>query len=241
MAAIHILALIVCVTVSCNSFADGCAGAGAPIVGIPITGIGKKKCLYEEADLRMADGSKMKVKDLRIGDEVLAYSVHKGIHASPIIGELHNDNETMVKIFEIETNGGRKVQVTGDHSLFVRQCLSDDQTWSAKMADEVSVGDCVPRYYMADGEVIEEAVSKIRVFDARGIRQLVTETGTIIVDDVVISCYAGVVNQDATHMALLPYRLMSRFTQSSMMTQFKSLLPSFFNLIGFMETSLISN
>jgi len=128
--------------------------------------------------------------------------------------------------------------VTGEHSLFVRRCLSDEQNWTPRTAQQVNVGDCVPRYFSSDNEVIEEAVTKIRVFEAKGIRQPVTETGTIIVDDVVVSCYDRVVNQDATHMALFPYRWLSNLRQNYM-NQLKSLFPSIFNWFGFLETSLI--
>jgi len=253
MASSLALAIIFCSTISYNSFVSACgagpAGAAAGVAGAGgaglhlgelglAPGLVGGKCIYEEAEIRMADGGKRKVKNLQIGDQVLAYSLNKGIHPSRIFGELHNDNETMVKIIEIETNTGRKIPVTPEHSLFVRQCLSDGQKWSPKTAQQISVGDCVPRYYMADGDVIEEAVTEIRVFEAKGIRQPVTETGTIIVDDIVVSCYDRVVNQDATHMALFPYRWISTLRQNYM-AQIKSLLPSFFNMIGFMETSLI--
>lgn len=194
------------------------------------------RCIYEEAEVRMADGSKKRVKNLENGDRVLAYSVEKGVHPSTIFGELHNDNKTKVRIVEIQTSSGRKIPVTPMHSLFVRQCLSDENTWSTKAAYEVSVGDCLPRYYSEGGDVVEESVTDIRVFAARGIRQPVTETGTIIVDDVVISCYDRVVSQDATHMAVFPLRWILGLSKAYA-AQFKSMLPAFYNLITF-DTSL---
>jgi len=143
--------------------------------------------------------------------------------------------KTLVKIIEIETSSGRKIPVTAAHSLFARQCLSDDRQWSTKSAHEIRVGDCLPRYH-TDGDVVEESVTNIRVFDARGIRQPVSEAGTIIVDDVVISCYDRVVNQDATHLALFPYRWIMGLSQTYMV-QVKSIIPSLINLITF-DTSL---
>jgi len=251
---------IVAFTISCNSFAHGCGGAAGgagavggivgegagavggglhlgvgqlglipPIVGVP------GKCIYDEAEVRMANGARKQVKHLEVGEEILAYSVEKGVHPSRIYGQLHMDNETLIKIVEIETSNGRKVPVTAMHSLFVRQCLSDDQKWTTKSAYEVRVGDCLPRYY-TDGDVVEESVTNIRVFEARGIRQPVSETGTIIVDDVVISCYDRVVNQDATHMALFPYRWVMGMSQTYV-AQIKDLIPSLVNWINF-DTSL---
>lgn len=253
MAKFWISAILACMAVSYNSFACGCAGAGAGAgVGAVGNGVGHLghvgdafghipvivpggKCIYDEAEIRMADGAKKRVKHLEIGDEVLAYSVEKGVHPSRIYGELHNDNETTVSIVEIQTSGGRLVPVTPAHSLFVRPCLSDGHRWTTKTAMEISVGDCLPRYY-TDGDVVEESVVNIRVFNARGIRQPVTETGTIIVDDVVISCYDRVVNQDATHMALLPYRWLKGLTQTYT-AHFKSLIPALYNFINF-DTAL---
>jgi len=249
--------LAILVATYCN-YAHGCggaaggaaagvgAGAGSVAGGVgnvgnhfgqiaQAAGIIGGRCIYDEAEVRMADGTMRRVKNLEIGDEVLAYNTEKGIHPSRIYGQLHQDNETEIKIVEIETSSGRKIPVTGQHSLFARQCLSDGQKWSTKSAQEIRVGDCLPRYY-TDGDVVEESVINIRVFDARGIRQPVTETGTIIVDDVVISCYDRVVNQDATHMALFPYRWFMGLTQAYA-SQVKSLIPSLINLITF-DTSL---
>jgi hypothetical protein len=254
-----ILAILAYVAISRNSLVHGCGGAagGAAVEGVGAVGgigrvvgdvshgigagiplgmpIGPGKCIYDEAQVRMANGAKKLVKHLQIGDEVLAYSVEKGVHPSRIFGQLHVNNETTVKIFEIETSSGRKIPVTAVHSLFARQCLSDGQKWTTKSAFEIGVGECLPRYY-TDGDVVEDPVTNIRVFEARGIRQPVSETGTIMVDDVVISCYDRVVNQDATHMALFPYRWLLGLTQTYA-TQVKSLVPSLINWINF-DTSL---
>jgi hypothetical protein len=197
--------------------------------GMVITG---GKCIYEEAHVRLASGETKRVKHLEPGDNVLAYSPEKGVHSSPVIGELHRDSETTVTIVEIETSSGRRIPVTPMHSLFVRPCFSSGSSWTAKAAFEVSSGECVPRYHSNEGDVAEESITNVRTFEARGIRQPLTETGTIVVDDVVISCYDRVVNQDATHIALFPYRwIMS--VGKTYAAQFESLLPALYNLITF--------
>jgi len=242
MATIWILAL----WLSINTFSAEACGPG-PAVGAGVGNIAGiagaipgGKCIYDEASVRMADGSTKKVKNLEIGDHVLAYSPNRGVHASRIFADLHNDKDTSMSIYEIETSSGRKIPVTAEHSLFVRPCLSDDkENWTPKSAQDVRVGECVPRYYREDGgDVIEDSVVRVRVFEAKGIRQPVTETGTIVVDDVVVSCYDRVVDQDASHMALFPYRWILQLTQTYA-TQAKSLIPSILNAIGFTEMSLV--
>jgi len=209
-------------------------GVGEGLGHVPVV-VPVGRCIYDEAEVRMGNGAKKQVKHLEVGDEVLAYSVEKGVHPSRIFGQLHVDNETTVRILEIETSSGRKIPVTAAHSLFARECLSDGQKWTTKSAFEIGVGECLPRYY-TDGDVVEDPVTNIRVFEARGIRQPVSETGTIMVDDVVISCYDRVVSQDATHMALFPYRWLVGLTQTYA-AQVKSLVPSLINWINF-DTSL---
>jgi hypothetical protein len=251
MTVIRILALIIGLSSLAGACGPGVGGAGAAVgagagagaghvVGEGlhvISVVGHGKCLYDEAEVRMADGSLRKVKNLEIGDRVLAYNKDRGVHASRVYVDFHNDNETTVAIFEIQTSTGRKIPVTAEHSLFVRRCLSD-QNWTPKSAQDVRVGDCVPRFYAGDADVIEESVTNVRVFESKGIRQPVTETGTILVDDVVVSCYDRVVDQDATHMALLPHRWFAQL-KNNYAQQLKSMLPSFFKLIGFFEMSLV--
>lgn len=255
MTVIRILTLIISSVHLINACGPGVGGAGAVGnavghgaghgIGVGLIGeaghlaaLAGGKCLYEEAEVRMADGSKRKVKHLEIGDRVLAYNQDRGVHASRVYDDFHNDKETSVAIFEIQTSTGRKIPVTTEHSLFVRPCLSDQQ-WTPKSAQDVRVGDCVPRYYAGDdADVVEESVTDVRVFEAKGIRQPVTETGTILVDDVVVSCYDRVVDQRATHMALLPYRLFAQL-KYNYAKQIESLLPSLFKAFGFLQTSIV--
>jgi hypothetical protein len=208
--------------------------AGAHIaehVGLHVGGAFLGRCIHEEADVRMADGMKKKVKHLEIGDEVLAYEQSKGIHVSRVSSDLHNDKDTLVPILEIKTSTGRLIPLTPQHSLFARECLSDGREWTAKSARDIRVGDCLPRYYEGEKDVVEEAVVDIRVFEAKGIRQPVTETGTIVVDDIVVSCYDRVVSQQATHLVMLVYRWFSN-VKSNYSKQVTSIVPTLFNFIG---------
>jgi len=95
------------------------------------------KCIYDEADVRMADGTSKKVKYLNAGDQVMAYDPDTGIHPSRVLGQLHSDKDTLITIVEIETSSGRKIPVTREHSLFVRQCLSDSD-WSPKSGKKLA-------------------------------------------------------------------------------------------------------
>ena len=127
------------------------------------------------------------MKDLKIGDLVKTVSDGKVVYQK-VITFLHRDLDVEADFVKITFDNGSELTVTGNHLLLTQRGNCDVIT--SKPACEVEVG---------DGEVMSgegERVRVVRVESERhkGIFCPLTESGTIVVDGILCSCYASVRN-----------------------------------------------
>ena len=72
------------------------------------------QCLWLEEDVLMADGSKKKIKDVKVGDEVVTFD-NETMYTSTTKVVNQFVRETDKKMYEIETVSGRRIKATFDH------------------------------------------------------------------------------------------------------------------------------
>ena len=122
------------------------------------------------------------------------------IISSPFLGWLHhNDNVTTV-FLDITTETGSRVSLSPRHLIMV----TDNANMPARMkfANTVSVGD----YLLSGGSGLVR-VSSVTSQVLTGVYAPLTSTGTLLVDDLLASCYANIGSHHLAHVAALPFRL----------------------------------
>jgi hypothetical protein len=170
-----------------------------------------KKCIHWNGKVQVSSVSNetRNAHELEIGDRVLAYDAERGFHLSPVIAVLNRDLVNVRDFVRIYTAGGREVALTTEHGIFSGQC-GRGESWTEKRADAVNLGDCVKT---SDGE--EDEIEKVEVFADAGTVQPITETGSIVVGDVVVSCYdyaePHVQMKTKPHLDYEPYRMLYAF------------------------------
>tara|TARA_B100000405_G_scaffold88952_2_gene61699 strand:+ start:2097 stop:6176 length:4080 start_codon:yes stop_codon:yes gene_type:complete len=78
------------------------------------------QCLWEEEPVLMADGQNKKIKDIRIGDEVMSFDPHTMKTSSTKVVNQYV-KPTDKNIVEVETISGRKIVTTDDHKYWTNQ------------------------------------------------------------------------------------------------------------------------
>ena len=139
--------------------------------------------------IRMNNRNKCSVqmKGLKVGDKV--HTLRNGISEfTKVVSFLHRDMDVEAEFVKITFDNGSQLKVTGNHLLLTQRGNCDVIT--SKPACEVEVG---------DGDVMSgegERVRVVRVESERhkGIFCPLTESGTIVVDGILCSCYASVRN-----------------------------------------------
>jgi len=166
-------------------------------------------CFSPDSIVQLKNGQIKKMKDLQVGDEVLAFKNKKSSYVR-VYGFLHREEDRIAQFLEIHLESGECLRLTQQHMLYRAnsESFSDIVT-----AQEISVGDRL--YLVSENKTDIKTVTSITMTELRGIYAPVTYFGNIVVDGVLASCYANYENvntQQISHAVLAPLRLKSKIT-----------------------------
>jgi hypothetical protein len=139
----------------------------------------KKQCFPGNAIVQTPDGE-VSMKELSIGQKVMVYE--KGeIKFQRLLGWTHKKQEGTYKYIELETDNDKIVLTPGHYIICNNELIR---------AIEVKVGDKL--LSSINGKILKTTVLRTRVFDDElGIYNPHTQIGTIIVNNIVASCYTS--------------------------------------------------
>ncbi|XP_033964762.1 sonic hedgehog protein [Pseudochaenichthys georgianus] len=164
-------------------------------------------CFPGSSTVTLQDGTQKPVKLLQSGDRVLAADAHGNPMYTDFIMFIDQDSTTRRLFYVIETESGEKITLTAAHLLFVGQNNTDNtDEMSAVFASQVQTGQTV-FVFDAERRRLEPAcVKRIFTHEYEGSFAPVTVQGTVVVDQVLASCYAVIQDHDLAHWALAPVR-----------------------------------
>jgi hypothetical protein len=89
------------------------------------------ECLHPSSLITMHDGSKKKISDIKIGENVLTINEDTKLNEIKEVVEIYHNNSSGNDMYEIELENGKILKITGNHKVMLR-----DGTW--KRVDELS-------------------------------------------------------------------------------------------------------
>jgi hypothetical protein len=104
---------------------------------------------------------------------------------SPVRYWLHSQPQTAMKFFTLRTESGHKLSITSEHLIYETDCRGGDG--QAIYARNVQIGRCL--YVNDEGKLKESRVVEKGQVKMNGIYSPITTTGSIVVNDVLASCY----------------------------------------------------
>jgi len=165
-------------------------------------------CFPGSASVTLQDGSRKSMKDLKVGDKVLAADTDGNLVYTDFIMFMDQDSTTRRVFYVIETTEPtEKITLTAAHLLFVIGNITDGlHTMSAVFASQVKPGQNVLVFDDLYKQLKSVTVERIYMEEYEGSFAPVTVQGTIIVDMVLASCYAVIEDHNLAHWALAPVR-----------------------------------
>ncbi|XP_076837661.1 tiggy-winkle hedgehog protein [Brachyhypopomus gauderio] len=163
-------------------------------------------CFHGSGAVTLEDGRSKSVKDLTVGDKVLAADEQGGVVYSDFITFMDFDPTTRREFLVIETSEpARTLHLTPAHLVFVRD-PSAHSGMSARFASSVQPGHEV---FVLDGVRNPRTVrvERIHTVENTGSYAPLTAHGTIVVDQVLVSCYAVIEQHRWAHWAFAPVRM----------------------------------
>ncbi|XP_068160150.1 sonic hedgehog protein [Antennarius striatus] len=164
-------------------------------------------CFPGSSTVRLQDGTKKAVRDLQPGDRVLTADDDGNPMYTDFIMFIDQDSTTRRLFYVIETDSGQKITLTAAHLLFVGHNSTKQEPMSAIFASQVTRGQKVFVFDSDRSRLEPVTVKRIYTQEHQGSFAPVTVQGTVVVDQVLASCYAVIQDHDLAHWALAPLRL----------------------------------
>ncbi|UJR06987.1 hypothetical protein I4U23_011275 [Adineta vaga] len=224
-----------------------------PPVTITITTTKRPICFDGSGLLVKEDGSRIKIRDVKIGDEILVAHHRRNkqieIRSSPILAmdifQKYN-NDSPIDYLEIlfESNVNIKpLQITPKHSLLIKKKNQSQPIYI--FAEQVQIGDYLYLmrnyvYLPIEAKIVQK--NHIKLFDAYA---PLTLEGTLIVNDVIVSCY-GTLKHSFVHLLMTPrrwllysiYQVISFIKGPIYMKEHEDFLEDYFHIIDFFRLSI---
>ncbi|XP_052866332.1 protein hedgehog, partial [Anopheles cruzii] len=162
-------------------------------------------CFTGDGTVLTADGVRRPLSELRIGERVQAVDGTGRTVFSEVLMFMDRDTHQRREFVTIEADGGARLKVTPAHLVMVwRKELAETRF---VFAERIREGDHILVHgASATGTLEPRRVLRISAVLAEGVYAPLTREGTIVVDEVVASCYALIDSQTVAHLSFLPYR-----------------------------------
>lgn len=144
----------------------------------------------------MADNSHKQIKQLEIGDKVKTLnSLGQLINTTVIMIMDTSDEKTL--FVNIKTKSNHTLKVSSSHLVAI-------QNGEYKFANKLHIGDLILRY---NSEQLEyDIIESLEYEKVNGFAAPLTLEGTILVEDILISCYALIESHYLAHLVMAPIR-----------------------------------
>jgi len=213
-------------------------------------------CFSSHSTVMTSQGVQKTMSDLKIGDQIRVMDPTTGkLIFSPVITFLDRKPSDNTFFHLITTESGEKLTVTPLHLVYsysdmeLQNEIIDEQIdfslFKAIFARDISVGDLVlvSQNTNKAGQLNPSRVSKIEKQMHKGAYSPLTETGNIVVDNILASCYASFDSQWVAHKAFSPIRLMAKIWLNDQLVDgihwYARSLQSLQSLIAFVMPSVL--
>ncbi|CAH8855638.1 unnamed protein product [Trichobilharzia szidati] len=192
-------------------------------------------CFPGESKVHRADGEVIPIKDLQIGDRIITQNSENGLLTNALVfGFLDRDEHgwsPLVEIkFQMDSNLDQygTIRLTEDHLIYIydNSIMSNNteniQVDNKKVvfASSVTIGQIIFVHYenATDGlkkaqvisvQTIQPTINdSVAIRDNIGIYAPITDTGTLIIDNVLVSCFAHISNHNLATLIIWPWKLL---------------------------------
>ena len=161
-------------------------------------------------------GISMPLSRLSVGDQVLTMGAGGHLEYSEVLMFLDRDLSAQAAFYTIHTDNGNNISLTPSHMIYVGNSrdLSPDELQPIYAKDVVKGQYVYTVVDSVENHVIEVSqVTRISMRTEVGYFAPLTRHGTIIIDNVIASCYARIDSQTIAHLSFAPVRMLKYFSQ----------------------------
>jgi len=143
------------------------------------------------------------IEELQLGNNVQTI-INGNLHMTTFLGWIHKEANHTNRFIKLKTESAQ-ITLSEKHVIFYKPKRMSRDDMRTTFADMVEEGDLLE--VVMDGEVHWERVVDIDHVTSKGIYTPLTLAGTILVDNVLSSCYADFLFQSVADITFLPVKL----------------------------------
>ncbi|ESO92051.1 hypothetical protein LOTGIDRAFT_121665 [Lottia gigantea] len=144
---------------------------------------------------------------LTVGDKVLSINSAGQLEYSPVIAFIDRNDLEFEKYLTLHTEDDTDITLTSKHLIYASGTNSSNfESYDVVYADDIMEGDHVLITSSEKGAISPTRVVTISEKTLQGVYAPLTVNGNIVVDGVVVSCYAVVSDANLAHAVFAPMR-----------------------------------
>ena len=162
------------------------------------------QCFPSTSLVNTFDAGEKPISCLKYGDMVQTVDTRTNkIVYTKFITYLHRDDHALSEFIQIKTNKNKAIKMTDKHLIAK---MAGNQNIEYVFAQNLNVNDVLVSYDDdAENVVYEEIIEIKKYVEEMGVYAPLTESGTLLVDNILVSCYANTNTQDWAHFAFKFY------------------------------------
>ncbi|CAF1210578.1 unnamed protein product [Rotaria sordida] len=167
----------------------------------------KFQCFSGDSLIRLSNGENKQIAYLKSGDEILTIEQSK-IVSTQMIMMLDKQISKEALFYKLRTESGHEISLTDFHLIPIISS-NGNQTYLA--AKHIQIGDFL--YVLFNDKLQYSPVINITIEIKKGYYAPLTMKGTLLVNDVLASCFAYAKNHHLAQLYMFPFRLYYKLTR----------------------------
>merc|ERR1719402_632421 len=156
-------------------------------------------CFSSSSHVTLSTGSQKSISSLSLGDKVMTLSPSGQEIVTPFLGWIHKDSRVPSNFIKLLTSSQAMVTLTPEHIIMVHK--QGDTMPRMQPAHMVEEGDD-----LVTKDLKKDKVVSISSEESEGLFAPLTSTGTLLVDGLLVSCYAHTYSHHMAHAWFTPAR-----------------------------------
>ena len=161
-------------------------------------------CFPSKSQVQTLNRGILQISDLKEGDYIKTLDLATGKSVfSKFVTYLHQDKEVQAEFIKVQTKNEKFITLTEKH-LIPRLNVARNKA-EFVFANRLKLGDFIIC------EHGNEEIEIIEWVEEKGVYAPLTESGTVLVDEILASCYANIEQHYLAHWVFKPYVYFKRF------------------------------
>lgn len=169
-----------------------------------------KNCFAADNVITLENNLKKSIIDIKVGDIVKAIDSNGNLINSEVVSIMHKNSNEFAQFYNLISSNGKRISLTGGHLIKIKN-KGYIKASTAKIGDVMSV--------YSNEELIDTEIIEIEIETKQGYTAPLTESGTILVNDVHSSCYAEINSHWIADLAMKPIKVWYKLSKYFGMTE----------------------